>query len=336
MSVSLRRISAAIFAVFPLLLPLVPSAGSSLAAAPLPRSTGLLPGEFGVPFNLSSALPACGQCHSPAPNANGAVTVQVSAAARVLALGATINGEVHVAGGPGLGLSGFVLETDVGTLQAGATTRTATGGGPAITHVDRFNDRWPFQFQAPTAAGLVRWTAVGQAVNANFNVAGDSFGFYGPDSNVPGVAFRLFVNSANVVAVGQGCAGSDDHVPLLGARADARVGQTFRTELHGAPPGHVALAAFGLSSTAWNGVPLPIDLSVLGAPGCALLIDQVLTVVGVTSGSGSGGGAVTFAWPVPPMPRLAGASLFFQALVVDAVNPLGITATNALRAVVQR
>ena len=39
--------------------------------APLPRRSGVLPGEFLVPSNLTTAFPACGFCHSANPNANG-------------------------------------------------------------------------------------------------------------------------------------------------------------------------------------------------------------------------------------------------------------------------
>jgi hypothetical protein len=298
------------------------------------KASGVLPGEFGIPPNLTSALPACGACHSPTPNSNGRVTVHLHAAARVLAPGATTNVDVHVAGGPGLGLAGFTMETDAGQFVPGMDTRV-TLAGDAITHANQFGDRWQFSYTAPLAPGLVRFTAAGQAINGNQAPSGDSFGFWGPNSDVPGVAFRLFVNAANVAAVGDSCAGSDSHVPVFGARADARVGQVLRTELHGVAPARLAIGVHGTSTTNWLGIPLPFDLAPLGAPGCAVRVDHALVVSTLTAGSGSGGGTCFFDWPIPNVTRLRGSAVVFQAYVQDPSTQLGLVTSNALRAVIQ-
>ncbi len=308
---------------------------SVLLAPAIPRSTGMLPTDFGAPPNLTSQLPACGQCHSGNPNANGLVTMSIATIARVLAPGQAIEVAVRVDGGPGLGLAGFAMETDVGEFVDGTNTRTIAGTGPAITHVDKFDNRWTFKYQAPTTPGPVRFTGVGQSVNANNSTSGDSFGFYGPDSNIPGVPYMLFVNGAHLQPIGAGCAGTDGHLPLLGARAPARVNVPFQSEVHAIPGGRVVFAVLGSSTTTWNGLALPLDLGIVGAPGCAVLIDQLIAQSAASTGFGSGGGVATFTWPIPNNPRLVGRSFFFQAFVQDARNPLGLTASNALRAVVQ-
>lgn len=307
----------------------------ALLIAPVPKATGVLPGEFGVPPNLTSQLPACGACHSSNPNANGPVTMSLATTARVLAASETITVDARVDGGPGLGLAGFALETDAGVFVAGINTRTQPGDGPAITHVDKFGNTWTFKYQAPTTPGPVRFTGVGQSVNANNSTSGDSFGFFGPDSNVPGVPYILFVNGPHVHPIGSGCVGTDGHVPLLGARAPARVNVPFRTEVHAVAANRFVFGVLGSSTTSWNGVPLPLDLGFLGAPGCTVLVDQVLTLAGSSAGGGSGGGLAVFSWPIPNNPRLVGRSFFFQAFVQDAATPLGLTATNGLRAVIQ-
>ena len=72
-----------------LVLAIAPVGLASLLPVPaLPKSTGILPGELFVPPNVTSAFPACGQCHNTQPNANGHVTVALTPFARVLDAGA--------------------------------------------------------------------------------------------------------------------------------------------------------------------------------------------------------------------------------------------------------
>ena len=306
----------------------------SLALSPLvPRRTGVLPGEFLVPPNVTSAAPSCGQCHSINPNANGVMKLSITAP-RSLIAGASVPVAVRVSGGPNVGVGGFVMDTDAGAFVPDPETRT-TASGDAITHANGFFDFWQFQFQAPAAPGLVRWLAAGQAVNG-IGSLGDSWGFYGPDSSVGGVPFRLFVNDPSVRPFGSGCAGADEHEPILGARAPMTVGQPFSVELHNVAPGSRAFCFAGTSNTNFGPLALPVELGSVGAPGCWLLTNHVLVHDESATGVGSGGGSATFDWPVPPDPQLIGGRVFFQAIVVDpAANALGLTSTAALEATVQ-
>jgi hypothetical protein len=308
----------------------------TLASAPsAPKSTGILPGEFGAPPNLTSALPACGNCHDPLPNANGRVTLGLEPAALSLEGGRTIAVRALVTGGPNLGLAGFCIETDRGGFLASATTRT-TATGSAITHIDRFNSQWDFQYTAPGAPGLVRWTMAGQSVNADLTPAGDSFGFYGPDSSVPGVPLRLFVNAPQIVSFGGGCPGTDRHVPVLGASTTAAIGQNLDLAVVSVPPGAQVFVALGESDQVFGGLPLPFDLAILGAPGCLVRCNHRFLLASAAAGSGSGGGTVGVSLPLPNDPALRGLVLFAQALVRDAAaNSAGLTASNALKATIQ-
>jgi hypothetical protein len=239
-----------------------------------------------------------------------------------------------VTGGPNLGFGGFCLESSGGAFLPGATTRV-TPTGDAITHTSQAANQWSFQWQAPATPGLVRWTAAGQSANVDLAPTGDSYGFWGPDSAVPGVPMRLFANSANVTAYGAGCTGSGGHVPLIGSVADATVGQTYGIELHAAPPGTLAICALGDSNTQLGAIPLPFDLAAIGAPGCSLLANLVFTTSLSTAGTGSGGGTATFRFPIPNDPTLRALVLYFQVFVGDPVNQLGLTTTNGLRATLQ-
>jgi hypothetical protein len=93
-----------------------------------------------------------------------------------------------------------------------------------------------------------------------------------------------------------------------------------------------SLLIIGLSSTNWNGIPLPFDLAIVGGPlGCTLLTSQEVLL-----GPIGAGGISTF--PVPTTPLLVGRTAYFQALVVDPRLgvALPIATSDALAATFQR
>jgi hypothetical protein len=88
------------------------------------------------------------------------------------------------------------------------------------------------------------------------------------------------------------------------------------------------ILVLGVSDTAWGAVPLPFDLTALGAPGNNLYIDWVATFSGVTSGVGSTNIAYVDI-PVPNDPTLVGAQFKAQGFFADAAaNALGFLATR--------
>ena len=311
------------------ILPLAMLVTSSLVSS---RSSGVLPGELLVPPSLTSSLPACGQCHDVLPNANGRVKLAITPSTLSLAAGAPITVAVKVTGGPATTSAGFAMEASAGSFVAGVNSRT-TASGNAITHTDKFGDSWSFGFQAPTTPGLVTWTAVGQKADLDLATTGDSFGFYGPNSDNPGVALRLFVNAVGVQPFGTGCAGADDHVPVLGAATGPALGQGFALSLVAVPAGAPTFLALGDSTTTFGGVALPFDLVVIGAAGCAVRTNHLVVLPLTATGQGSGGGVAGITLTVPSDPALRGKVLHLQALVVDAAaNGLGLTVSNGLTA----
>ena len=131
---------------------------------------------------------------------------------------------------------------------------------------------------------------------------------------------------ASYSVFGSGCAGSLG-APSLAAQAGSRpsLGGTFSLSVAGLPL-DLALMATGLSDTATGaGVALPLDLSILGMPGCSQRIDAAQ--VDVVLGSG---GSATWSWSLPSQPSLFGAVFYNQAFVLDpAANAFGWTTSNA-------
>ena len=95
---------------------------------------------------------------------------------------------------------------------------------------------------------------------------------------------------------------------------------TYMNLLPGAP-GVAAVGSQGVGGS-WNGLPLPIDLSVLGAPGCAWHIDPAVFVPLVANATG------TASWPTIPVPNdpsLTGQSFFDHSAWLDAqANAFGL------------
>jgi hypothetical protein len=96
------------------------------------------------------------------------------------------------------------------------------------------------------------------------------------------------------------------------------VGLPFEQAVVGASPAAaVGVVAFGLSNTAWSGAPLPLDLGVVGAPTCSLLVSLDVSLPMLLSG---GQGAVT--WTLPNVPAAIGSSFYTQGVVLDPTSPL--------------
>ena len=94
-----------------------------------------------------------------------------------------------------------------------------------------------------------------------------------------------------------------------------------------------ALSAFllvGASASLWGGtLPLPYDLTTLGAPGCQLVVDPALVAAGTTVPMASG--RVQFLVAPIGDPTLVGQTLYTQVAFVDAAaNALGVFTTGGL------
>ena len=99
--------------------------------------------------------------------------------------------------------------------------------------------------------------------------------------------------------------------------------------LFGAPPNATALSYFGASSTSWGGSALPLDLTVIGLPGCKIYTDLLMAAPVTTNLAG----IATLSLTIPGNPSLIGASAYNQWGVIDSrVNPaLGFTFSDGVK-----
>jgi len=126
---------------------------------------------------------------------------------------------------------------------------------------------------------------------------------------------------------GAGCAGTAG-VPLQECASIPDLEETVVYSLDDAPANGVAVTMFGFSSTNWSGVPLPVDLAPIGAPGCILRTDPSIMLAGLVSSSGILRTPIVIGTDT----ALIGAVWFSQFLVLDPpANAFGMTVSNALR-----
>lgn len=102
------------------------------------------------------------------------------------------------------------------------------------------------------------------------------------------------------------------------------------TRLTGPGP-QFALLLNGAQDQSFGPVPLPLDLTAFGAPGCRLYLEPLWTNIAVVDTSDARGLARFDLPPLPKNPRYAGVRIYQQALVVDlAANAFGMRFSNYL------
>ncbi len=90
-------------------------------------------------------------------------------------------------------------------------------------------------------------------------------------------------------------------------------------------PLNFAVAFVGLSNTLWQGsLPLPIDLAVLGAPGCSARVSNDFEFFLFGAGN-----QATLVVPVPGSSVFYGLPIYTQAAVADTVNAFGFIVSDA-------
>lgn len=139
-------------------------------------------------------------------------------------------------------------------------------------------------------------------------------GFGGTNVYFPGTWTYQTSTFASFSTNGSGCMGSTT-APSLSSSDLPWLGETFTYTV--SPPGPAAqvFAFVGVSNTMWTGGMLPLDLAILGAPGCLLQSSNEVAVAAI--------GSVNL--PLPLVPSLAGGTLYTQGIAVEAGNRLSVS-----------
>ena len=131
--------------------------------------------------------------------------------------------------------------------------------------------------------------------------------------------------SAEVATYGTGC-GSPPlgfvplNRPVLGTTASA---------LMSLPPTPIGAASVGFSNTSYNGVPLPLELSFLGLPGCWQLQSQEALALPVTVGPANA--SLRFDLAIPNDPVWLALDLYVQGFcLAPGANPSNIIVSNGV------
>jgi hypothetical protein len=195
----------------------------------------------------------------------------------------------------------------------GLFVRITAGGGPQYTSgTNTFSNA-----DVTLALGASQGTAFSSALATPRTWNGTLY--YTPGGG-PGAGALGFL--------GAGCAGT---LPASNIRATSQpiVGQTMTVTVDQLPQ-NLAVLMLGLSSTTSPFGPLPLDLTLIGAPGCFGRVspDVLLTVTGTNN-------VGTLSLPIPSTPAVAGFVFHMQALVFDPpANAFGLVASDAVTAVV--
>lgn len=206
--------------------------------------------------------------------------------------------------------------------------RTTYGPGPVWSELGL---QQPFQFVPGQGNLLIDFTIVGSTKIANsalfswtktysngdYDVAESQFSTTPPQTSSGGsrATLRLCTDRSWANVFGSGCGGALE--PMLGVSGDPKLGGSVSFWLSNAGSGLPAVLAFGFD----NSPPFPIDLGVVGAPGCRQYF-AISNVDGLlTNGFGFGSHTIQ----VPVNQALVGAVVLGQfAALAPGANALGL------------
>jgi hypothetical protein len=113
---------------------------------------------------------------------------------------------------------------------------------------------------------------------------------------------------------GVGCTQFSPGPPSIGHVGKAQLGTTnFSVTVSGTGASLPAVVAYGLSSTSYLGIQLPLDLAPFGYPGCFLYQSLTGQIPSFTGPAGTGSQTI----PIPNDPVLLGISVHLQWLVAN-------------------
>lgn len=175
-----------------------------------------------------------------------------------------------------------------------------------------------FIFDARKGNLILEWTIPGTANKQNpYFVDSESFKPGNPTGTV--VPFGTF-----------GTFSAQENVTFSAVAATLKPGGTLDVNGTSFSKSYTGRLILGLSKTTYNSVPLPFDLTAIGAPGNSLYTSMDFLLPFPMSGSGSQWQARCTA-PIPNDNLLSGLTFYAQSYYADAnANAAGLVASNAL------
>jgi hypothetical protein len=142
------------------------------------------------------------------------------------------------------------------------------------------------------------------------------FGGYNATNQRTAVSWERDPNRPGFATFGLGCPGAGAQ---LSARTLPALGTTFTLDAIGLPVSGLVSVLLGTSNLTWGALPLPLDLGLIGLPGCSLY-----TSVELATGVPNNAGTATWSVPIPNDPSLRGLT-FFDQVLVNAAGALSLS-----------
>jgi hypothetical protein len=131
-----------------------------------------------------------------------------------------------------------------------------------------------------------------------------------------------------VSALGKPCKLANGMEPRIATEGAPTVGGPLAVNMAGVGIGQPALLILGASSSSWNGIALPLELSSFGMPRCEAHVSPEVLISRVTQRVRPGEGWASVGFTVPNDAGLAQQSIYAQWLVLDPGTPTPIGATT--------
>lgn len=217
-------------------------------------------------------------------------------------------------------------------LEQSSICSTPAGGHciGSVWSIDVMDDGVPEAF--PQARARIDPAPNGTPIRINFNLFTDG------DSAQSSLDVHLRIRiapalAASVTPFGTSCPIAGTQPMLTAGTSLPQIGQTCTFLVTSLPTtsSHAVLGALSLEAGSLGGVPLPIDLTPIGMPGCEQYIDPILSML---YGTVATNGTATWPLDIPDAPWVLGLPFYVQCLVdAPGENPLGLVTTNALACV---
>jgi hypothetical protein len=216
----------------------------------------------------------------------------------------------------------FRLKKRTGTNGMANFDFNASANGNSFTHTGWTNH----PVDVYTTGPELRFTVSQPDTDVSFwlrDISGNAkFDYYFDTARVDYADYRPF---------GLACNGPKGPPTLL-PNLPPKVNNFFRLKIENLAGASAVAVTIGTSDQVWNGVPLPIDLGLIGMENCKLYTDMAYTspaqIVGDTAFWG---------FPVPNDPALVDAVFFNQGFVLSpGSTTLGVIATNAGKGIVRQ